>query len=282
MVLKFLHPRGKEDLIEDEIKSMVDEGQDAGSIEETEAKMIHNIFELDDKVVRDIMTNREHISGFEASLPLDEVINQMLDGNNSRYPVYEENIDNIIGILHFKDAVKAAANEALKNQPVGEIENLLKDALFIPETKKIDSLFRIMQGRKMHMVIVIDEYGQTAGLVTMEDILEEIVGNILDEHDTDEINIRKINHNTFIMSGLTTLEEAGERLQIEFPDEGVKTLNGFLTSILGHVPKSGEIFETEYGGYQFHVVSIKNHVIQQVRVRKADPENINKQDTVHS
>ncbi len=272
MVLKFLHPRGKEDLIEDEIKSMVDEGQDAGSIEETEAKMIHNIFELDDKVVRDIMTNREHISGFEASLSLDEVIEKMLNGNNSRYPVYEENIDNIIGILHFKDAVKAAANEALKSKPVGEIDNLLKDALFIPETKKIDSLFRIMQGRKMHMVIVIDEYGQTAGLVTMEDILEEIVGNILDEHDADEINIRKINHNTFVMSGLTTLDEAGERLQIEFPEEGVKTLNGFLTSILGHVPKSGEIFETEYGGYQFHVVSIRNHVIQQVRVRKNAPK----------
>ncbi len=272
MVLKFLHSRGKEDGLEDEIKSMVDEGTDAGSIEASEAQMIRNIFELDDKEVRDIMTHREHITGFEAKELLDDVIRAMIDGKNSRYPVYEESIDNIIGIIHFKDAVKAGTNEQFRSRPIGEIEGLVKEAVFIPETRKIDSLFKAMQARKIHLVIVIDEYGQTSGIVTMEDILEEIVGNILDEYDADEVNIRKVSPDTYIMNGLTPLEEAEEKLQIEFPDEGVKTLNGFLTTILGHVPKSGEIFETEYEGYSFHVVSIKNHVIQTVRVRKAQPQ----------
>ncbi|MCR5488273.1 MAG: hemolysin family protein [Lachnospiraceae bacterium] len=272
MALKFLHPKGKDDGLEDEIKSMVEEGKGSGSIEEAEARMIRNIFELDDKEVKDIMTHREHIAGFEAECILNEVITEMLDGNNSRYPVYEENVDSIVGILHFKDAVKAQAMDGAGEKSLGEIEGLLKDAIFIPETKKIDSLFRTMQMRKMHMAIVIDEYGQTSGLVTMEDILEEIVGNILDEHDEDEINIRRVSPDTFIMNGLTPLSEAEEKLGIEFPDEGVQTLNGFLTAILGHVPKSGEIFETEYGGYRFHVVSIRNHVIQKVRVRKESPE----------
>ncbi|MBO6112985.1 MAG: HlyC/CorC family transporter [Lachnospiraceae bacterium] len=275
--LKFLKSRG-EDEFEDEIKSIVSEGTDSGNIEEPEARMINNIFELDDKEARDIMTHRENVTGFEGGMILDDVIKQMINSVNTRFPVYEENIDNIIGIIFFKDAVKAGINEELKARPIAEIENLVKDAVFIPETRKIDTLFRAMQARKIHMVIVVDEYGQTSGIVTMEDILEEIVGNILDEYDVDESNIRKLGGDTYIINGLTDLSELEETLDITFPDEGVETLNGFLTATLGHVPKSGEIFETDYGGYKFHVVQIRNHVIQKVRVQKNKDEEESKGD----
>ncbi len=272
----FFRDRG-EDELEDEIKSIVNEGTDSGDIEESEARMINNIFELDDKEVRDIMTHRENVVGFECTLTLDEVIKQMLNASNTRFPVYEENIDNITGIIYFKDAVKAGTNDEVKNKPIAQIDNLLKDPYFIPETRKIDSLFRSMQAKKTHMVVVVDEYGQTAGIVTMEDILEEIVGNILDEYDEDEPNIRQLGNDTYIIKGLTELDELSEKLNITFPDEGVETLNGYMTAALGHVPKSGEIFETEYGGYKFHVVSIRNHVIQSVRVKKIVEETEEKE-----
>ncbi len=267
----FFKDRG-EDELEDEIKSIVNEGTDSGDIEESEARMINNIFELDDKEVKEIMTHRENIVAFEGSQILDDVIKQMIKGSNSRFPVYEENIDNITGIIYFKDAVRAGINDELKDKPIAEIDGLIKDALFIPETRKIDILFRNMQAKKTHIVVVADEYGQTAGIVTMEDILEEIVGNILDEYDEDEVNIRLLGNDTYIINGLTQLDELGEKLDITFPEEGVDTLNGFMTSRLGHVPKSGEIFETEFGGYKFHVVSIRNHVIQKVRVKKISEE----------
>ena len=269
MSLKFLHPKGKkDDGLEDEIKSMVNKGTDAGSIELSEAQMINNIFDFTDKEASDIMTHRENIIGIEDDMTLEDAVKFILDGKNSRYPVYEDNIDNIIGIIHLKDTMKAAMQEQLKKKPIRDIDGLVKEAKFIPETRKIDSLFRTMQSKKIHMVIVVDEYGQTAGIVAMEDILEEIVGNILDEYDADEINIRKVSENVFICNGLTPLDEAGAKLGIEFPSDEFETLNGFLTSILGHVPKSGEVFETEYKGYRMHVVSIRNHVIQSVRCTK--------------
>ena len=134
--------------------------------------------------------------------------------------------------------------------------------------RKIDELFTMMQAKKTHLVIVVDEYGQTSGLVTLEDILEELVGDILDEYDDDEADIRKIGGDAYIVKGLTPLADIEEKIGIHFEDDEVETLNGFLTSVLGHVPKSGEIFETDYGGYNFHVISIKNHVIQSVRVKR--------------
>lgn len=278
MSLKFLHPKGKDTELEAEIKSMVSQGTDSGRIEATEAQMINNIFDFNDKEAQDIMTHRENIIGIDGSMTLDEVKKFMLDGKNSRYPVYDDNIDNIIGILHFKDVMKASVNDAVRKKAVKNIDGLVKEARFIPQTRKIDSLFRTMQSKKIHMVIVVDEYGQTAGIVAMEDILEEIVGNILDEYDNEEVNIRKLRENVYICNGLTPLTEAGMRLGILFPDEGFETLNGFLTATLGHVPKSGEVFETEYGGYKFHIVSIKNHVIQTVRCTKTE-ENISEENT---
>ena len=257
----------EEDKYENEIKSIVSEGADTGEFEESEAKMIEKVFEFDDKSAHDIMTHREEINAIEDITPLSECIDIILDGSNSRYPVYHENIDDILGTVHMKDVIRAGRDTALLDKPIGDIEGLIKQVLFVPETRKIDELFAVMQAKKTHLVIVADEYGQTSGLVTLEDILEELVGDILDEYDNEETDIRKVGEDVYIVRGLTPLNEIEERIGITFDEENVETLNGFLTSVLGHVPRSGEIFETDYGGYNFHVISISNHVIQSVRVR---------------
>lgn len=268
---KFLRPKEEgEDKYENEIKSIVSEGTDTGELEETEARMIERVFELDDKDAHDIMTHREEMNAVEDSTLLSECIDIILDGSNSRYPVYHETIDDILGIVHLKDVIRTGRDKALLEKPIGEIEGLVKPADFVPETRKIDELFAMMQAKKTHLVIVVDEYGQTSGLVTMEDILEELVGDILDEYDDDEADIRKIGGDAYIVKGLTPLSDIEEKIGIKFEDDEVETLNGFLTSVLGHVPKSGEIFETDYGGYNFHVVSISNHVIQMVRIRRKE------------
>ncbi len=266
---KFLRPKGdEEDKYENEIKSIVSEGADTGELEESEAKIIEKVFELDDKEAHDIMTHREEMNAIEDVTPLSECIDIILDGSNSRYPVYHESIDDILGIVHMKDVIRTGRDKSLLDKSVGEIDGLIKPASFVPETRKIDELFAMMQAKKTHLVIVVDEYGQTSGLVTLEDILEELVGDILDEYDDDEADIRKIGGDAYIVKGLTPLTDIEEKIGIHFEDEEVETLNGFLTSVLGHVPKSGEIFETDYGGYNFHVISIKNHVIQSVRVKR--------------
>ncbi len=266
---KFLRPKEEDgDKYENEIKSIVSEGTDTGELEETEAKMIERVFELDDKEAHDIMTHREEMNTIEDTVLLSECIDIILDGSNSRYPVYHETIDDILGIVLLKDVVKTGRDKSLLDKPICEIEGLIKSADFVPETRKIDELFAMMQAKKTHIVIVVDEYGQTSGLVTLEDILEELVGDILDEYDDDEADIRKIGGEAYIVKGLTPLSDIEEKIGIEFDKDEVETLNGFLTSVLGHVPKSGEIFETDYGGYNFHVVSISNHVIQLVRIKR--------------
>lgn len=161
------------DVTEEEIISMVNEGHEQGVIQASEAEMITNIFEFGDKRAEDIMTNRTNIVAIDCEMTFGDAIQFMLNGRNSRYPVYEENIDHIIGILHMKDALRrqSATDPGMK---VRDIPGLLRDARFIPETRKVDSLFKTMQSTKCQMVIVLDEYGQTAGMIAMEDILEEI------------------------------------------------------------------------------------------------------------
>ncbi len=278
MVPRFIKLKtNKEDKYENEIKSIVSEGTDTGKLDESEAKMIEKVFEFDDKIAHDIMTHREEIDAIEDTTLLKDCIDIILDGSNSRYPVYHENIDDIVGIVHMKDVIRTGRDKSLLDTPLGEIEGVIKKASYIPETRKIDELFESMQAKKIHMVIVVDEYGQTSGIVTMEDILEELVGDIQDEYDDEEVDIRKAKEDVYIIRGLALLSDIEEKLGIDFGETNVETLNGFLTSVLGHVPKSGEIFETDYGGYNFHVISISNHVIQSCRVMKLDGEKRKKQ-----
>ncbi|MBD5465197.1 MAG: HlyC/CorC family transporter [Lachnospiraceae bacterium] len=262
------------DEIEDEIISMVNEGHEQGVLHDSEAQMINNIFEFSDKEAKDIMTHRSNIVAIDGNTTLQDAVTFMLNEKNSRYPVYIENIDHIIGIIHVKDAFKVLQEGKMNDRPVKSVKRIIREAKFIPETRNIDSLFRSMQALKNHIVIVIDEYGQTSGLIAMEDILEEIVGNILDEYDEDQVFIQEKGEDTYEIDGLTPLDELEERFSIrfEFENEEFETLNGFLISRLERIPNDDDLFDMDYGGYHFKVLSIENKVIKRVLVSKLKKE----------
>lgn len=263
-----------EDVTEEEIISMVNEGHEQGVLLATEAEMITNIFEFGDKEAQDIMTHRTNIVAIDKTMSLSEAIDYMLNESKSRFPVYDENIDNIVGILHFRDAMRSHKVPGNMELPVGEIEGLIRDAMFIPETKNIDDLFRIMQQSKTQMVIVVDEYGQTSGLLAMEDILEEIVGNIMDEYDEDEEHIEETeNADEYIIEGITRLEELKERFGISFGEQEFETLNGFLISKMDKIPEEDEEFSIDVGGYEFKILSVENRMIKSVLVKKLADKN---------
>ena len=254
--------------MEKEIISMVDEVHEQGVLQESEAMMIHNIFEFGDKEAKDIMTHRKNIVAIDGDMPFNEAMKLIIEQNHSRFPVYEGDIDNIVGAIHIREVLMYAREERVQELPVKEIEDLVFDVDFIPETKNINSLFREMQAKKNHIVIVVDEYGQTAGIVALEDILEEIVGNILDEHDEEEHTIEQIDTETYIMQGVTPLEEVEEILKIPFELEDYETLNGYLTALLGKIPSEDEEFSVEGNGCRFDVLSVNNKMIEKVWVTK--------------
>ena len=262
---------------EENILSMVNESHEQGYIEASEAEMISNIFEFGDKQAQDIMTDRSNITAIEAEMTLNDAMNFMLNESNSRFPVYKENLDHIIGIIYLKDAFRIARNRSLLDKPIEEVEGLLRTAHFIPETRNVDDLFKTMRATKLQMVMVIDEYGQTSGLVALEDILEEIVGNIMDEYDEDEGHIEQKANNKFIIDGMTPLEELEERFRISFGEVPVETINGFLISKMERIPTEKDRFSINVEGYNFKVIEVENKMIKKVVVAKQQP-NINKTD----
>ena len=184
--------------------------------------------------------------------------------------MYLDDIDNIIGILHIKEVMAFERNQEMMHTQIKDMEGLFQEGEFIPETQKISDLFQKMQSDKAHMVIVVDEYGQTSGLVAMEDILEEIVGNIFDEHDEENQTIEHMPDGSYIMQGMTGLDEAKDVLGIELEENDYDTLNGFLISQINKIPADGETFSIEYGGYLFDVVKVENKTVQTVRVVKSE------------
>lgn len=254
---------------EAEIISMLNEGHEQGLIEENEVELIHNIFAFNDKEAHDIMTNRSNIVAISCDMSLKDSISFMLEEQFSRFPVYEENLDKILGILFLKDAIKlqhkGVVNEDL---PLKDLPEVLREAIFIPETRKIDDLFRAMQKSRQQLMIVVDEYGQTVGLISMEDILEELVGNIFDEYDEEEDYIEETSEDQYEIDGLTPLEELEERFSITFDEEDFETLNGYLTAKLGHIPSEEDVFEVSVGNYKFKILSVENKIIRRVLVTK--------------
>lgn len=263
-----------DNVTEEEILTMVNEGHEQGIIEADEAEMISNIFAFCDKEANDIMTHRKNILAMDGDMTLEEAVSFMLHENYSRYPVYDGDIDNIIGIVHIRDAIKEYSNRAKAEEAIKNVKEVLYEVKLIPETRNINDLFKFMQSEKMHMVIVVDEYGQTDGLVTMEDILEEIVGNILDEHDNYEEQITLRADNTYVVDGMALLEDLEEELSLEFNEEDINTLNGFLMLKIGKIPKEEHVStEIEYGGYKFKILAVKGRVISTVSITKLE-ENL--------
>lgn len=254
--------------VEEEILSMVEEGQDQGFIHEEEAEMISNIFDFDDKDAHDIMTARSRMFVLEKECTVEDALRRGLDSGFSRFPVYEEEMDNICGVLHLKDLMEAY----LAGKGNESVEQVMEEPMFIHPAYDIAKLLRKMQKEKNHIAIVVDEYGQTDGLVTLEDIIEEIVGNIQDEHDEEETEARRTADAGYLVDGLISLNDLKELLpSIEFPETEIETLNGFLLYRLGRLPKDGEKLLIEYGGFAFRPLEIRGQVIRKVKILPMDP-----------
>lgn len=258
------------EVTEEEIISIVGEAHEQGVIEENEAEMIQNVIEFNEKTASEIMTHRKNVVAFSNDSLLNEVINVMLEEGNSRYPVLGEDMDDIVGMITYKDVMKfKTQNTWAKFKPLSELPGLIREAVFVPETRGIGDLFHTMQVKKVHMVLVVDEYGQTSGIVSMEDILEEIVGEIQDEYDDDEVTIRKQLDNSVIINGLALIHDVEETLGIEFGEIKYETLNGYLTSRLGHIPTEKDLEkEIVAYGYRFKILSLGNKTIGKVRAEK--------------
>ena len=259
----------EDDVTEEEIKSMVNEGHEQGVLLASEAEMINNIFEFGDKEAKDIMTHRKNLIVIDGNLSYNDAVSFIIENSKSRYPVYLDDIDNIIGVLHIKDAFAFAQKNEVFRTSIKDIPNLIREVDFVPETLNIHTLFKMMQAKKSHMVIVVDEYGQTSGAVAMEDILEEIVGNIEDEHDEEETLIRQNPDGSYLMNGLASMPEVIELLGLPVDEDAFETLNGFLVSLLEKIPNDGETAQINMYGYDFNVLKAEDKMIREVLVRKS-------------
>lgn len=268
-ILKLFHINASdmEELVtEEELISTVAEAQESGVLEADEVKMIHNIFEFDDKEVKDIMTHRKNMVAVNADWTLDEAMKFMLNAAYSRFPVYEESVENITGILHLKDVLKVFISGSADKMKQRKVRSITRKPYFVPDTQSIDVLFHNMQTKKIHMAFAIDEYGQTAGLITLEDILEEIVGDIQDEYDSEEEDITMETETVYLVKGVTSLEDLSEVLEMDMTDEDCDTVNGLMVTELGRIPSEQETFSMNYKNCRFEIVEVKNKMIALARV----------------
>ncbi len=253
----------EEVVTEEEIRMMIDVGEEKGVIGVAAKEMLNNVFEFNDKIVSEIMVPRTEVFALDKELTIKEVIDILSeDTRYSRVPVYEETIDNIVGIVYIKDILLSKKDENRK------IKELMKKAYYVPETITVDKLFEEMRKNKKQISIVIEEHGGTSGIVTMEDILEEIVGEIYDEYDTSENKVVELDSNTYLIDGSLAIYDLEKIFNVEIPEGDYDTISGYLIDLLGRIPKTKEniIIETEQ--LDFKVEKVKNKKIVQVKVCK--------------
>ena len=253
----------EEKVSREEIKSLVDAGEEYGVINQIEKEMINSIFDFDDKLAKEVMTPRTEVYMINSQLPLS--IEELLEENYSRIPVYEGDIDNIIGILYLKDFLHEAYQVGFENV---DIKKLLHRPYFVPECKNIDQLFKELQKSKNHLAVLIDEYGGFSGIVTIEDLIEEVMGDINDEYDDDDPVIRKIDNDTYIVNGLISIKELNDKLQLNLDEEteDYDTLGGFLINQIDYIPSETEECMVEYENLLFKVQCVKDKRIETVKI----------------
>ena len=262
----------EEVVTEEEIKMMIDEGEEKGTIERGEKQLLNNVFEFNDIIVSEVMTPRTEMYAIDINSDINDTLDEIDEFKYSRIPVYEDNIDDIKGILFVKDILKP-----LKNNKRVDIKKLIREPYFVPESKDIDELFKEMQQNKVQIAIAIDEYGGTAGLITMEDIIEELVGNIFDEYDEEEVDYKKIDENTYILSGTITSYELKKIFNIELPDGDYETLSGYLIDKLGRIPDENEHPVIEDENLTYKVEEIDDKRIKYVKVCR-NMNNVNNEE----
>ena len=256
----------EEIVTEEDIRDLVDVGEEKGIIEEEEKELINNVFEFNDKVASEVMKHRTEVFAIEINEDINEVLEELDKNKYSRVPVYEETVDNIKGILYVKDLFKyLRTNKKIK------IKEILRKAYFVSENKPINEVFKELQKNKVQLAIVVDEYGGTAGIITMEDILEELVGNILDEYDEDEIEYEILDDNTFRINGNMSIYDFEKIVKIEIPEGEYDTISGYLIEQLGRIPNDREkpVIETEQATYK--IEKYRDQRIYLIKVCKNEP-----------
>ena len=254
----------RESSTEEEIKQLVDE--DEGELEVSTRELINNIFDFDDTNAGDIMTHRTDIVAVEDTGTLRDVVDAAIEEGCSRIPVFHEDLDNILGIIYVKDLLKFIGTQIAKDE---SLKDYIREPLFVPETIPCGKLFARMTETRIQLAIVVDEYGGTAGLVTLEDILEELVGDIEDEYDEEEESIRQLDENTFIFEGITDIEDAEEVLGVVFPEGDYDTLAGFVISRLGFVPSgSDKNAQVEFDNIVFTVLKVEERRIEEIKAER--------------
>lgn len=267
LILKLLRQRTDVTSVEyseDDVVSMLEVGQESGELKEEGKKMITSIFAFDDLLAYEVMTPRTDVFSIDINAPTEDYIDELMELRYSRIPVYEDDSDNIIGILYIKDYLIKAREAGFDNV---DFRSILRKPYFVPETKNIDSLFFELQTTKQHIAILIDEYGGFSGIVTMEDIIEEVMGDIDDEYDEVEPEIQKIADDTYIVDGSMDLDDIDEELGIDLESENSETIGGFIIDILGEIPDENDTGrEIEYKNFRFKIDSIKDRRIEQITV----------------
>lgn len=259
-----IDPHADEEVVtEEEIRMMVDVGGEKGVIEDAQIEMINNIFEFDDIDVADIMTHRTDMVCVDEEEPLSEAVELSIENGFSRIPVFKEDPDNIIGIVYIKDFLKYVGTSLPKSKTV---KDMMRPAYYVPETKRCGELFTEMTEKRVQMAVVVDEYGGTAGIVTLEDLLESIVGNIQDEYDQEDEEISIINDTTFEVDGITDIEEVEECTGKTFPEGDYDTIGGYIISVLGFLPQDGEMNEVQFQNVKFTVLNVEERRIGKVKV----------------
>lgn len=253
----------EEKVSEEEIRSMIEVGQENGLFNETEKEMINGIFEFDDTLAKEVMTARPDVFVVDIDTPSNIVIEKVLEEKYSRVPVYEEDIDNIIGILYIKDLFSSILKDCTDEI---DIRSLLRPPYFVPENKNIDVLFKELQSTKNAMAILIDEYGGFSGIVTIEDLVEEVMGNIFDEYDEYEQLVKKIDQDTFIVNGLLSIDEVNELLNLDLESENSDTIGGFVVDLLGSIPMDTEEHTIEYENLVFKVEKVSEKRIEKLKI----------------
>jgi len=258
--------KSEEDILSrEEIRSMVEAGQENGSINESEKAMINSIFEFDDKLAVEVMTPRTNVYVIDINKPLTDYIDQLIEERYSRIPVYDGNSDNIIGILYMKDFMAEARKMGFENV---DILKIIHTPYFVPERKNIDELFKELQRKKKHIAILVDEYGGFSGIVTIEDLIEQVMGEIDDEYDEDNPILQKIDALNYYAKGILPIDDLEELFNISLDAmyEDYDTLGGFLTGLLGHIPHEGEGQIIEYDHLIFDIKEVKDKRIEKVKI----------------
>ena len=254
----------------EEIKSLIEEGEEYGAINESEKDMIEGIFEFNDKKTEKIMIPRTEVYCIDIEDELESYLDELLESKFSRVPVYEESIDNIIGILYIKDFIIEAKKKGFENVNIREI---LQKPYFVHEGKNIHSLLKSMQSSKMHMAVVIDEYGGFSGIVTVKDLIEEITGELNDCDDDDEDEIKQIDSKTFLVDGITPLDEINEKLQLELECKEVDTLSGFIINLIGKIPSKEDEMDINYKNINFKIDKFNEKRIEKILINILDNNN---------